>query len=471
VIYTWAFLSVFGVAWCALGRMVQLALARARTKKIRALQERFPLGVKRARVIRLYADHYLFAAQFSAFAGAALFGTGFALVMLNIIDDERASVIAKGLPDGVLAYIFSSPPLAIAAEFVLLGVVPIFALQGLRILAFNKPEICLVKISGLFLLLSSILAPALYVLERFTAGISSLTGALIPSERQIVVPENNLSEIVDGPSAEIEEHDRELIRSVVEMSHTLVKEVMTPRADMVTVSRDDSVGDAIRCFIKEKVSRVLVTAEHLDDIRGVIHAKDLLGLPLDSTRPLREFLRPVARIGGELKVDDALRQLLTSANHMAVVADEHGGVDGLVTVEDLLEELVGEIFDEFDSPTEEAPVRQTAAGDLVISGSLSIDEFNARSGATVPEGEYDTIAGYILELLGRIPAVGEVVDCAGAIVKVEVVEQNRLVNLRVIRSRRSMRVITGKPAEVGVKGEAGNTRSTTSPVVSKVESA
>lgn len=441
MIITWALLSVFGVAWCAMGRMVQLALARARTKKLRALRKKYPIGVRRARVIRLFADHYLFAAQISAFAGAALFGTGFSLVMQELI---RGAGAAMAPSSSVFGHLLSSPPLALVVEFLVLGVLPIFTLQALRILAYNKAEICLVTISGAFLLLSSILAPALYVLERFTAGLSAITGALIPSERQIVVPENNLSEIVDGSPTEIEEHDRELIRSVVEMSHTLVKEVMTPRSDMITVNRDEPVGDVIRCFIREKVSRVLVTAEHLDDVRGVVHAKDLLGLAPDSTRALREFLRPVARIRGDLKVDDALRQLLTSANHLAVVVDEHGGVDGLVTIEDLLEELVGEIFDEFDSPTEEAPVRQTAAGDLIISGSLSIEEFNTRCGAKVPEGTYDTIAGYILDLLGRIPAVGEIVDCAGAIVKIEVVEQNRLVNLRVLRSRRSMRVVALK---------------------------
>ena len=442
MILAWALLSIFGVTWCALGRMVQLALARARTKKLRALATQYPLGVRRARVIRLFADHYLFAAQISAFAGAALFGTGFSLVMLELLRHER---VGGGLGNVGWSQVLWSAPFSILGEFLLLGVLPIFALQGLRILAFNRAEICLVKISGTFLLLSSILSPALYVLERFTAGLSAITGALIPSERQIVVPENNLSEIVEGSTIEIEEHDRKLIRSVMEMSHTLVEEVMTARSDMITVNRDDTVGDAIQCFIKEKVSRVLVTAEHLDDVRGVIHAKDLLGLAPDSTRELREFLRPVARLRGDIKVDDALRQLLTSANHLAVVVDEHGGVDGLVTVEDLLEELVGEIFDEFDSPTEEAPVRQTAAGDLVISGALSIEEFNQRCGALVPEeGSYDTIAGYILEVLGRIPAVGEVVDCAGAIVKVEVVEQNRLVNLRVIRSKRSMKVVSTK---------------------------
>lgn len=470
MIYTWALVSILGVAWCAIGRMVQLALARSRTKKLRILSEAHPIGVKRARVIRLYADHYLFAAQISAFAGAALFGTGFALVMLDLLHSERLAA-SNGFGAGFLARITSSPPLAIAVEFVLLGVLPIFALQALRILAFNKPESCLVKISGPFLLLSSILSPALYVLERFTAGIGALTGASIPSERQIVVPENNLSEIVDGSNTQIEEHDRELIRSVVEMSHTLVQEVMTPRSDMVTVNRDDSVGDTIRCFIKEKVSRVLVTAEHLDDVRGVVHAKDLLGLTPDSPRALREFLRPVARIKGDLKVDDALRQLLTSANHMAVVVDEHGGVDGLVTIEDLLEELVGEIFDEFDSPTEEAPVRQTAAGDLIISGSLPVDEFNSRSGAAVPEGSYDTIAGYILELLGRIPAIGEVVDCGGAIVKVELVEQNRLVNLRIIRSRRSMRVVAKPDSARPDLGKASDSPVSVVRTPSKVESA
>jgi CBS domain containing-hemolysin-like protein len=217
---------------------------------------------------------------------------------------------------------------------------------------------------------------------------------------------------------------------------------MTPRADIVSVPVDSTLTELIQVFTNERLSRLLVIGSGLDDVRGVLHAKDLLRIV---ARPEREFtvahlMRPACAVAGERTVGDVLEQFRNHGIHFAVVLDEHGGVDGVVTVEDLLEEIVGEIFDEFDSPADEVEVRKTKSGDFLIDASMTISDFNERFKAHLPEGEYDTIAGFVLHQLSRLPETGEVVDCNRVRLKIEALEGNRITQLRVLKRRRPLRL-------------------------------
>ena len=163
-------------------------------------------------------------------------------------------------------------------------------------------------------------------------------------------------------------------------------------------------------------------------------AKDLLALLAKDSGPfnLEEMMRKPLSISGDRHINDVLGELRNQAAHFAVVLDEHGGVDGVVTMEDLIEEIVGEIFDETDSPEEEVGVTLTKTGDLLVDGGMALDDLNEEHGLSFPEGEYDTVAGFVIDHLGRIPEEGEDLQYNGSLIQVKTVEHNRIIELRII---------------------------------------
>jgi putative hemolysin len=243
---------------------------------------------------------------------------------------------------------------------------------------------------------------------------------------------------MSNKAGQIEDDESEMIRHVFTFSDTIAREVMTPRKDIIAVEETASLEEVIAMFLRERISRILVTGTDLDDVKGVLLGKDLLNLlgKPASDFHLRKFLRPVFFVPNSKKVDELLQELRQEAIHFAVVLDEHGGVDGVVTLEDLIEEIVGEIFDEYDSPIEELDVRSLTTGDLVVEGSTMIDDLNSSRGLSIPRGHYDTIAGFVIHLLGRIPKTGEQVKWENYILKVENTFQNRITSVRIVAASR-----------------------------------
>jgi CBS domain containing-hemolysin-like protein len=206
-----------------------------------------------------------------------------------------------------------------------------------------------------------------------------------------------------------------------EFADRRVREVMRPRAEIEFVTTDDSVQDAARRSIRVGHTRLPVCAPDrgLDAPLGLVHAQDLLAATLEGEDvPLEQVLRPLKRVSEATLVAELLAQMRRERRHMALVADEHGTTVGLVTLEDLLEELVGEIDDEFDSESQPPIVRQ--AGQLTVAGSTPIHELEAELGTRFPDTHEDTIGGHVVELFGRLPEVGETIELDGY--RVEVTE-------------------------------------------------
>lgn len=238
----------------------------------------------------------------------------------------------------------------------------------------------------------------------------------------------------------IEEEQVEMIQGVIDFSEGIVREVMTPRKDVVAVSENSSLEDIVQVFSKEQLSRILVIGDILDDVKGILILKDLLPFVLKQTEhpfDIKEFIRPPYTVSELMKTDDLLKKFKSEAVHFAIVMDEHGGVAGVVTVEDLLEEIVGEIFDEFDIPEEEEEVYLVDNGDFIVEGGALIDDLNAEYDFNFPKGEYDTIAGLVIDLLGKIPSEGESVECNGFTIKVESVSAHRIMSLRIPKWKKS----------------------------------
>jgi CBS domain containing-hemolysin-like protein len=265
-----------------------------------------------------------------------------------------------------------------------------------------------------------------------------------PAERDFGVSADDISEMVElsSEAGEIEEEEREMIQSVITLSDTVVREIMTPRTDIVSVTRDMSLDEVVGVFAKEGLSRLLVIGNDLDDVQGVLIAKDLIPLvgKVEPDFNFTRLIRPVYFVLNNKKVDELLAEFKREAVHFAVVLDEHGGVDGLVTVEDLIEEIVGDIFDEHDVPAEELEVVRTKSGDLLIAGSALIEDLNQSHGFSFPTGEYDTLAGFVIHHLGRIPSTGEIMEVDGIRIRVEEISQNRVVRLRIMYRKALKRI-------------------------------
>jgi CBS domain containing-hemolysin-like protein len=229
------------------------------------------------------------------------------------------------------------------------------------------------------------------------------------------------------------EDESRLLRSVVDFRDTLVREVMTPRPDIVAIRRDASIDDLRRLIQEQEYSRLPVFADNLDNIVGLVVVKDLIqgAEPLAGDRKVSEIMRPAAFVPETKRLMDLLREFQQKRLQLGIVVDEYGGTAGLVTVEDVVEELVGEIRDEYDSEAE--PIVREADDTYVFSGKVAIGDMVDRLEASIEDGEFETVGGYVLARVGRVPAVGERLVSDGLEVEVLEAERRRVHKVRVRR--------------------------------------
>jgi CBS domain containing-hemolysin-like protein len=280
--------------------------------------------------------------------------------------------------------------------------------------------------------LSIVLKPIRAGLGAFTA----LTLRVVGPERQAGQPEiseEELRTLVDVGAREgvVERGEREMIHKVFELEETLVREVMVPRPDMFCLEVTTEAAHLLPRLREQLHSRVPVYEETVDQIVGVLYTKDLLpylaGLP--PAFDLRQHLHPPYFVPESKRADALLREFQAKKLHLAIVVDEYGGTAGLVTLEDLLEELVGEIRDEYDE--DERLIQRVTPRSFRVSGRLPIDELNAATGLQIPNESFDTVGGWVLDLFGRVPHKGEKQEADGVRVAVEKVERTRVLEVLV----------------------------------------
>jgi len=269
-------------------------------------------------------------------------------------------------------------------------------------------------------------------------GLVKLANVIMPGKglpQGPFVTEHELRALAEVASEEdeIEEEEKELIHSIFEFGDTIVREVMVPRPDIVAIESDGTLRDVQELVLKHGYSRIPVFTEDLDDVIGLVYAKDVLkalhqGM---SDMSLAEVVRPAHFIPEQKKVADLLRAMQKEKFHIAVVTDEYGSVVGLVTLEDLLEELVGEISDEYDR--EEPEVVQVGEGVYRVDGKVAIDEVNDLLDVELPDEEWDTVGGLMLGLLGSIPVEGEEVAFRALTFKAERVQGRRIAKVLITR--------------------------------------
>lgn len=264
-------------------------------------------------------------------------------------------------------------------------------------------------------------------------ALNGVANVLLPGPaRPPVVSEDELIALTGAAAAgaAIEEEERELIESVFALGDTIVREVMIPRTDMVTADAASPISDVVDFAIERGLSRLPVCGADIDDIVGVCLVKDLTRAERagNGDRPVRTVMRR-ARFVPETKHADALlREMQLGRHHLAIVVDEYGGTAGLVTLEDVVEELVGEIVDEFDI---EVPlVEPLAGGEALVHGRMPVDQLHTLVNSEIEEGDWDTVGGLIFNTLGHVPSVGEWIEEGGVRLQVERMEGRRITRVR-----------------------------------------
>lgn len=272
-----------------------------------------------------------------------------------------------------------------------------------------------------------------FVLEKWKNGEENEEIATREDEIRSLIEQDESSEL---EQRELESDERRMIRGVFDLDETSVREIMTPRVDMDAVDETSTIGELKERIMEYGHSRVPVYHQSTDHIRGLVYAKDLIREDLDTTRSLAEtpeLLHAPTYIPESKNVGDLLTELQQNRTHFAIVIDEYGGTEGVVTMEDILEEIVGEIHDEYD----EAEVALSLPepnddGSIDILGRTSIYELNQQYSLGLPEEkEYETVGGYVVALLGRIPQKGEGVETSAGTISVLDADRRRVLKVRI----------------------------------------
>ncbi len=249
----------------------------------------------------------------------------------------------------------------------------------------------------------------LYPLVRFLTLSVQAAGRLFGLKLKgglSIITEDEIRAIIDEGTKEgvVEPDERKLIYSVLEFSNTMIKEIMTPRVDTVAMEKDTPVDEALNHMIESGYSRMPVFERDMDHIAGIVHIKDLIDAKIKN-RQLSAILRTAYFIPDTMRLDDAIKEFRKKDIQMAVVSDEYGGISGIVTMEDILEEIVGEIRDEYDQQEEE-PIQRVPDG-IVVLGNVTISDVNEALGVGLDDSKVNTIGGFVTGVMGHYPSAGE----------------------------------------------------------------
>ena len=355
-----------------------------------------------------------------------------AINFTRVVSETTAAVLvsltfAYAFGEWWLALLFSALIMT-ATSFVLVGSSPrsVGRVHSRRILVVSAPVIRGVRIA-----LGPIANALVAVGNRVTPGRPKT--ASFSSEEQL------LSMVDEATELEVlEEDDRELIHSIFEFNDTVVREVMIPRTDMVTIERDDSIASAMSLFLSKGVSRIPVIGDDVDEVLGVLYLRDVARLSFERPKAVAstkavDLARPALFVPESQKADDLMRVMQLESNHLAMVVDEYGGIAGLATLEDLIEELVGDISDEYDSAPDEYELLDD--GSYRVSARLPIDALGDLFGLDLDDEDVDSVGGLLTKAVGRLPVAGSTATVSGLVLRAERTEGRRKQLVTVIVER------------------------------------
>jgi CBS domain containing-hemolysin-like protein len=405
----------------------EFALVKVRPTQ---LEPRVQAGQRRARVARYMVKHldsYLSATQL----GVTLASLGLGWVGEPAFAWIVRPVVAALVPAGVgsEAIVHS---IALALAFLLITMLHIVLGElAPKWIAIDRAETTALWLSPPLFVFHRLTYPAIWVLNRAARGMLRLVGLPPPSEGEIAHDEQELRLLLatSGTGGDMTTQKREILDNVFELSHRVARQIMVPRADVVYLSTTRPLAENLRLARQSGHTRYPLCEGDLDHVIGLVHIKDIFRTerPLTS---LAEVARDIDFVPETLELDRLLKRMRHESFHVAAVIDEYGGVSGIVTLENVIEEIVGQIQDEFDA-AEKPEIQERAPGVYIVSGSMLVDDLEGTLGLELSERDEDTIGGVVLSELGRRPVVGDVVELGPVTLEVLEVRQNRILSLKV----------------------------------------
>ncbi len=413
-------LALFLVLANAFFVAAEFALVGARRTRIEAMAE---AGNTRARLARnaiSHLDHYISGTQL---------GITLASLGLGWVGENTLATIIIQVFDGL------PPPWDAIATHTIAGVLAFAIITFLHIvlgelapksLALLFPEATSLWTAGPLIGFSKVLSPFIAALNGTANLLLRLVGLRAPTEVERVHRPEEIEMLVTQmyEQGALAEEPVEMIRGVFDLSETTAVEVMTPRTEIVAVPVDASVDQAAEVILEAGHSRIPVYDGSLDRIVGVILAREVWRAQRDGQQSIAELIRPLPYVPDSKDIEGLLREMQEQRVHMAVVVDEFGGTAGIVTLEDLVEEIVGDIRDEYE--VEPPAIEEVETGEILVNGSVTIFDLNERYALALPVDEYTTVAGYVMARLGHIPNVGEEVQFPGGLLRVVAMEGRRV---------------------------------------------
>ena len=397
----------------------EMALVTLREGQVRALADK---GGRGRRVATLHADPNLFLAAVqigvttagflsAAFGERSLSGKLEATVISWGLDEAFADIIATVVITLIIAYF----------SIVFSELVP-------KRLALQRVEGYALALAPPLDRVARFMRPAVWLLGKSTDAIVRLLGG-DPAQNRETITEEELRDLVAGHES-LSTDERRLIDEVFAARDQQLREVMIPRTEVEFLDASMTVGKAIRAVGSSSYSRYPVVRSSFDDVVGFVHVRDLFNPEVRPTQRLGDIARPVALLPATLGVLPALSDMRRSQHHFAIIVDEYGGTAGIVTLEDLIEEVIGDIRDEYDVRTGAA--RRLLTGEVDVDGLLNLDDFADETGVALEDGPYETAAGYVMSRLGRMPVIGDRVTVPGAVMTVTALDGRRVSRLRVM---------------------------------------
>jgi CBS domain containing-hemolysin-like protein len=358
------------------------------------------------------------------------------LLVTILVGNNIVNIAMSSIATGLLAILLDDQGLAVAsATFGVTAFVLLFGESAPKSYAVENTESWALRIARPLKLSEYVLLPLILLFDYLTRVVNTVTGGRSAIETSYVT-RDEIQDMIETGEREgvIEEDEREMLQRIFRFNNTIAKEVMTPRLDMTAVPADASIAEAIEESVQTGHARLPVYDGDLDNVVGVVHVRDLVrdvnyGEGTEEL-DLEDLIEPTLHVPESKNVDDLLTEMRENRMHMAIVIDEFGTTEGLVTIEDIIEEIVGEILE----GGEELPVERVDDDTVLVRGEVNIEEVNEALEIELPEGEeFETIAGFVFNRAGRLVEAGETIAFDGVEIRVEEVENTRILEARVTR--------------------------------------
>ena len=365
---------------------------------------------------------------------AALRNDPHRLLVTILVGNNLVNIAMSSIATGLLAYYLGNGGLAVGlATIGITALVLLFGESAPKSYAIENTESWALRISRPLKFAETLLLPLVVLFDHLTRMVNRVTGGRSAIETSYVTREE-IRDIIETGEREgvLDEDEREMLQRTLRFNRTIAKEVMTPRLDMTAVSADTPVEEALQQCVQGGHARLPVYEGSLDNVIGIVHVRDLVRDlnygELESDIELDDVIEPTLHVPESKNVDELLTEMRDQRLHMVIVIDEFGTTEGLVTMEDLTEEIVGEILE----GEEEEPIEFLDDDTAVVKGEVNIDEVNEALDIDLPEGEeFETIAGFIFNRAGRLVEEGEVIQFDGLTIRVEQVENTRIMKARI----------------------------------------